>query len=81
MTVRAWSRRVTASDDGAIVGYGLAPGQIVLAWLVVEAPVDASQIACVGEALQGLIDGSAAAEVGKVAWCPDLVRTGRYPSE
>ena len=68
-------------DDGAIVGYGRAPGQPAPAGPIVQAPVDASQLARGGEALQGLVDGGAAAKVGKIAGRPDLVRAGRHAGQ
>ena len=61
------------TDDGAVVGYGLATGQIVLARPIVEASIDASQLAGVGKALQSLVDGGAGAEVGKIA-CKAIFR-------
>ena len=73
--------RLVAAGDGAIVGSSLASGQIVLARPIVEAPIDASQITCGREALQVLVDGSAAAEVGKVGGCPDFIRVVGQPGE
>jgi len=70
-----------SSDDSTIVGYGGAAGQLVLAWSVVEATVNAAQLAGGGEALEGLIDGGAAAEIGKIAGRPDLIGIRRDPGE
>jgi hypothetical protein len=69
------------ADDGALIGHGGAASQLILAGLIVETAVDPTQIACGGEALQGLVDCGAAAKVGKIAGRPDLVRAGGDPGE
>ena len=65
-----------SADDGAIVGYGRAGGQLVLARLIIEASVDAAQATRSDETLQCLVDRGAAAEIGEIAGRPDLIRTG-----
>ena len=73
------TRLVAAGDsanDGAIVRFGRAGGQLILARLIIEASVDAAQAARGDETLQCLVDRSATAEIGEIARCPDLIRTG-----
>ena len=68
-------------DNGSIVGYCRAAGQLVLAWLVIKTAVDSAELACCGKALQSLVDCGPAAKIGKITGRPDFTRLRGDPSE
>ena len=69
------------ADEGTVVGYGRASGQVVHPRPIVEAPVDAAQIARRDQTLQGRVDRRAGPRVGKIGGDLNLIRVGRNVGE
>ena len=75
---------VTTGNGGdhlAVVGHRRSAGQAADRWQMIEAALDAAQLACMRETLKGLIDGVTMAEIGEIGGRPDLLWRGGHARE